>query len=187
MSKKKRLAESLEMVLVVEPNIDIVTDNMVAEWSSTPYPQLSVLLVYLRHLSFIHQNHHWVSKGEPFYGDHLLFQRLYAGVAEDIDTLAEKAIGLGSTANVALPLHTMQLNKLLQNYGMTATLPQGADLARRSYAAEMNFLKVADHMAEHMKECCLMTRGLDNMLQGIEDRHEGNVYLLKQRCLQDIF
>ena len=115
MSRKKRLAETLAMVLVVEPNIDIVKDNMVAEWSSTPYPQLSVLLVYLRHLSFIHQNHHWVSKGEPFYGDHLLFQRLYAGVAEDIDTLAEKAIGLGSTANVALPLHTMQLNKLLHN------------------------------------------------------------------------
>lgn len=181
--KKKRLVEGLEMALVVEPNIGIVTDNMVAEWGGIAYPQLSVILVYLRHLAMIHQNHHWVSKGEPFYGDHLLFQRLYDGVLEDIDSVAEKSIGLGSVANVALPLHTQQLNKLLQNYGMVATIPQPADLARRSYSAEMNFLKVTSHLVEHLKECGILTRGLDNLLAGIEDKHESHVYLLKQRIM----
>ena len=66
---------------------------------------------------------------------------------------------------------------------MTSTVPQPTELAKRSYLAEMNFLKVAAHLAEHLKECGTMTRGLDNLLQGIEDRHEGNVYLLKQRVL----
>ena len=50
MIERRRLAESLEMVLVVEPNLDIVTDNMVSEWGSTPYPQLSVLLAHLKFL-----------------------------------------------------------------------------------------------------------------------------------------
>lgn len=178
---KKRLVETLEMALVVEPNLGIVTDNMVSEWGSVPYPHLSVILVQLKFLAFVHQNHHWVTKGDPFYGDHLLFARLYEGTIADVDSIAEKAIGLGSTANVDLPLTTSQLMKLVQGYGMTSTIPQPTELAKRSYLAEMNFLKTVAHLAEHLKECGLMTRGLDNLLAGIEDKHEGHVYLLKQR------
>ena len=66
---------------------------------------------------------------------------------------------------------------------MTTTIPQPTELAKRSYLAEMNFLKVMAHLAEHLKECGTLTRGLDNMLQGIEDKHEGHVYLLKQRIM----
>jgi len=180
---KRKLIETLEMAIVVEPNLDIVTDNMIAEWGATPYPQLSVALVHLKYLAAVHQNHHWVTKGDPFYGDHLLFQRVYSATIEDIDTLAEKSIGLGSTANVDLVLVTSQLMKLVKGYGMTTTLPSPSELAKRSYLSEMNFIKVMAHLAEHLKECGLMTRGLDNMLQGIEDRHEGHVYLLKQRIM----
>lgn len=180
---KRRLVETLEMKLVVEPNLDIVTDNMIAEWGAVPYPELSVLLVHLKFLSAVHQNHHWITKGEPFYGDHLLFQRLYECVTGEIDAVAEKAIGLGSTANVDLVLQTSQCFKLIQGYGMTTTIPQPTELAKRSYLAEMNFIKVASHLVGHMKECSTLTRGLDNLIAGIEDKHEGNVYLLKQRIM----
>jgi DNA-binding ferritin-like protein len=178
---KKRLVETLEMALVVEPNLNIVTDNMVSEWGGCPYPELSVLLVHLKFLYSVHQNHHWVTKGDPFYGDHLLFQRLYGTTLEEIDSIAEKAIGLGCVDNVNLMLQQNQLCKLVQGYGMTSTIPQPTELAKRSYLAEMNFLKVAAHLVEHMKANGTLTRGLDNLLAGIEDKHEGHVYLLKQR------
>lgn len=178
---KKRLIETLEMALVVEPNLDIVTENMVSEWGGVPYPELSVLLVHLKFLAAVHQNHHWITKGDPFYGDHLLFARLYEGTTGDIDALAEKAIGLGSTSNVDIVLQHKQLCQLLQGYGMTATIPQPTELAKRSYLAEMNFLKAAAHLAEHLKANGTMSRGLDNLLAGIEDKHEGHIYLLKQR------
>ena len=178
---KRKLVESLEMAIVVQPNMDIITDNMISEWGGVPLPQLSVLLVHLRYLAMIHQTHHWTTKGDPFYGDHLLFQRLYEGVAGEIDTVAEKVIGLGSTANVDIALQTKQVMSLVQGYGMTSTLPQPSDLARRSYQAEMSFLKAAAHLVEHIKECGMMTRGLDNMIAGNEDAHESAVYLLKQR------
>lgn len=181
---KRKLVESLEMAIVVEPNVDIITDNMISEWGGVPLPQLSVLLVHLRYLAMIHQTHHWTTKGDPFYGDHLLFQRLYDGVTGEIDTVAEKAIGLGSIANVDIALQTKQIMSLVQSYGMTSTLPQPSDLARRSYQAEMSFLKVTAHLVEHIKECGMMTRGLDNMIAGIEDSHESNVYILKQRITQ---
>jgi DNA-binding ferritin-like protein len=178
---KKRLSESLEMALVVEHNIDIMTDNMIAAWDMAPYPQLSVLLVYLRFLSDVHQTHHWISKGDSFYGDHQLFSRLYSSTTEEIDTVAEKSIGLGNAANVDLLLQTSQVLKLVQGYGMTSTVPQQSELAKRSYLAEMSFLKVTAHLACSLKDAALMTRGLDNMIQGIEDSHEGSIYLLKQR------
>jgi len=178
---KRRLAESLEMTLVSDPNLDIVTENMVPEWGGVPYPELSVLLVHLKFLSFVYQNQHWTTKGDPFYGDRLLFSRLYECVTGEIDSVAEKAIGLGSLANVDLPLSTSQLFKLVQGYGMTSTIPQPTELAKRSYLAEMNFLKITAHLVEHMKANGTLTRGLDNLLTGIEDKHESAIYLLKQR------
>jgi len=179
--KKKKLSESMEIVLTVEPNLTVMTDNMIAEWGGTPYPSLSVLLVHLKYLSALHQNHHWTCMGDPYYGDHLLFQRLYDGVTKEIDTVAEKAIGLGCTGNVDLQLVNSQVLKLICGQGSASMIPQTSDLAKKSLMAEMNFIKVIDHVISSLEECGLLTSGLSNMLEGIADVHEGHIYLLKQR------
>ena len=183
MKKRNRLSESFEMSVIIEPNCDIVTDNMVSEWGGVPFAQLSVMISHLHFLSKVHQTHHWISKSDPFYGDHLLFQRLYETVQDEIDMVAEKAIGLGSSSNVDLPLITNQIQRLVSNYGMTSTIPQGSELARRSYQVEMTFLKTVSRLVDDLKEMGVLTRGLDNMIAGIEDKHESHVYLLKQRCM----
>jgi DNA-binding ferritin-like protein len=179
--KKKRLAESMELVLSVEPNLHVLTEHMVSEWGGIPYPQLSVVLVHLKYLAALHQNHHWTAMGDPYYGDHLLFQRLYDGVDAEIDLVAEKSIGLGCTSNVDLNLVHSQLLKLVSGQGSATMIPQSSDLAKKSLMAEMNFLAVMKHLCDSIKDCGLMTNGLDKMLAGIEDKHEGHVYLLKQR------
>lgn len=179
--RTKKLSETLELAVMSHPNIDIVTDNMVSEWGNVPYSQLAVYLVHLKFLATVHQNHHWITKGEPFYGDHLLYQRIYESVTGDVDALAEKAVGLGSPQCVDICLQTAQCYKLVKGYGMTSTIPTPSELAKRSYLAEVNFLKVAAHLADDLDECGLLTRGLDNLLQGVEDKHEGHIYLLKQR------
>lgn len=168
-------------VVTVEPNINILTDNMIAEWGHVPYAGLSVVLSHLKYLYALHQNHHWTAMGDPFYGDHLLFQRLYEGVTKEIDMIAEKAIGLGCTTNVDLHLIHSQLLKLISGTESASMIPQSSDLSRKSLMAEMNFLKVIDHVISHLQECGLLTAGLSNLLEGIADAHEGHVYLLKQR------
>ena len=183
---KKKLSESMEMALTVEPNLSILTENMVAEWGGTPYSQLSVALVHLKYLYALHQNHHWTAMGDPYYGDHLLFQRLYSDIVEEIDSLAEKSIGLGCTTNVDLHLMHSQLLKLISGVGSATMIPQSSGLARKSLVAEMNFLFVMNYLCDSLKECGLMTHGLDNLLAGIEDKHEGHVYLLKQRISKPI-
>lgn len=184
----RKLSETLELQLVTSnQNTSIVLDNMCAEWQRCPYPQLSVLLVHLKYLAMVHQNHHWVAKGDAFYGDHLLYQRLYEGATGEIDQVAEKVVGVGTHENVDLYLQISQLNRLIQGYGSTQTIPQQTELAKRSLLAEMNFLVVTSKLVESMKELGLLTRGIDNMIAGIEDAHEGAIYLLKQRCTSSMF
>lgn len=178
----KRLIETLEIQIAApDPGYDIGLENMLAEWGATRYAQLSVLLVHLRFLGFVHQTHHWTVKGDPFFGDHLLYERLYNVVAAEIDEVAEKSVGLGGNDNVNLPLQIQQMGRLAQAYNMASTIPQTTELAKRSLLAEISFLRCTAGMACSLKETGLMTRGLDNMLAGIEDVHEGHVYLLKQR------
>lgn len=180
---RKSLLESIEIQIVLaDNNVPLQVDNMCSAWGGLPYSELSVVLVHLRYLQLIHQNHHWTAKGDPFYGDHLLFSRLYDTVTSEIDAVAEKVVGLGTTDNVNLQLQVTQLAQLLQSYGMSQTIPQASELAKRSLAAEMNFLAVLGVILCRLKESCQTTPGLDNMLAGIADVHEKHVYLLKQRC-----
>lgn len=172
----------MQLVVPSEVADTIMYENMISEWGGIPYAQLSVLLAHARYLTMVHQTHHWTTKGDSFYGDHLLFERLYNGSSEDIDVLAEKVIGLSCDNNVNLNVQLNQLNRLVQNYGMSSTIPQACELAKRSLLAEMNFLKCICHMSCSLKEQGLLTGGLDNLLAGIQDKHEGHVYLLKQRA-----
>lgn len=187
MMSKKRLIETLAIQIAVpDPTNGIFLENMMAQWGSTPYAQLSILLVHLKYVATIHQTHHWTAKGDNYYGDHLLYQRLYETVSSEIDALAEKAIGLGSVDNVNLQLQTQQLANMCLEYGTSMTMPSASDLAKRSLAAEVSLLRCVAHCAQSLKDLGLLTRGLDNMLQGIEDTHEGSVYLLKQRCTPEL-
>lgn len=179
----RRLIETLEIQIAVpDPGYGVGLENMLAEWGATPYAELAVLLVHLRFLGFVHQTHHWSTKGDPFYGDHLLYERLYNAVVNEVDEIAEKAVGLGTTDAVNLPLQVQQLGRLAQAYSVASTIPQTTELAKRSLLAEVGFLRAASHMVCSLNETGKMTRGLDNMLAGLEDNHEGHVYLLKQRC-----
>jgi len=162
---------------------NVMYDNMLLEWGEIPYAELSILLVYLRYLATVHQTHHWISKGDPFYGDHILFQRLYDGVNAEIDTIAEKAVGLGSEQNVNLCLQANQLAKFASKYdSVAATIPGASELAKKSLSIETDFMNCVKHCVQSLKEKNLLTRGLDNLLAGIEDKHESHIYLLKQRC-----
>ena len=179
---KKRLVESLEVTLVADPNSSIIVDNACSEWGSVPVPQLSVLLVQLRYLALVHQTHHWTAKGDPFYGDHVMFGEMYDSTNSEVDAIAEKAVGFGTSQNVDLLLQCTQLMRLVQNYGMSQTIPQSTELAKRSLMAEINFIKTLNTLVGAMKENGTLTGGLENLFGGIEDQHEKHVYKLKMRC-----
>ena len=59
-------------------------------------------LACLRAMSFSYQTSHWQAQGATFYEDHLLFERLYGSVTEEIDALAEKLVGYLGSDSVTL-------------------------------------------------------------------------------------
>lgn len=163
------------------PGVRIMLDNSLAEWGEIPYAELSIVLCNLHFLYHLHQQHHWVSKGDSYYGDHLLFQRLYEKVAEEIDMVAEKAVGLGDDSNVNMSLLMSGMVKHSQGMQVGTIVQGSGDLANRSLQAEQNFLAMTAAAVDSLGEKGQLSRGLDNLVAGIEDTHEGHIYLLKQR------
>jgi DNA-binding ferritin-like protein len=129
----------------------------------------------LRAISLIHQHNHWTSKGKPFYGDHLLFERIYKTALDDMDLAAEKFIGLFGEDCMNYVVQTDLLNKVLLKYKSLDGKP-----LEQSLAIEKDFLKFSKDAYNCFEEEGALTLGLDDMLMTIANNREGAVYLLQQ-------
>jgi DNA-binding ferritin-like protein len=129
------------------------------------------VIATLRSLSHYYQTAHWVSKGSQYYGDHLLFQRLYDATNADIDVVGEKAMGITKNdASVGLKENISIMIKILNN------------MEDNSFSSalklEKAFVKLCDDQAKNALE---HSEGVKNMFAGLADKHEGHCYLLQQR------
>jgi DNA-binding ferritin-like protein len=127
----------------------------------------------LRTIAIVHQSHHWLARGDNFYGNHLLFDRIYKTAAEDSDLAAEKFIGLFGNSALNLNLQAKIMGKLLEEY-------TGEDLIKVSMDIENRFLKFSENIYKEIKNDGKLSLGLDDMLMSIASNREGAVYLLGQ-------
>jgi DNA-binding ferritin-like protein len=136
---------------------------------------LCTILTSLQALASGHQAAHWQSAGEAFYGDHLMYQRLYDAVSKEIDDVAERYLGLGGDASAVGP------NRLLAAAAACSKdLITPGDLAASMMMAEQKFVRSIETVLASMANC--MSPGVSNLLQDICDRHQTHVYLLSRRC-----
>lgn len=178
---KRRLVETLEANFVAGPTYNQSGfDNLTTVWNNRPYGELAVVLAHLRALAMIHQTNHWIASGDASYSDHQLFQHLYESTLEEIDEVAERAVGLSGPDCVDLMLQVRQLESFINDM---CDASQDVE-PHTSYSAEMCILMCLKSASDSLREKGQLTRGLDNLLQGIEDKHEQNVYLLKQRLFK---
>lgn len=129
----------------------------------------------LRALALVHQHSHWTTKGRPFYGDHLLFERIYKSALDDMDLAAEKFIGLFGSDCLDYALQTDLLNKVLLRYKGLKDKP-----LEMSLAIEKDFLKFSKDAYNCFEDEGKLTLGLDDMVMAIASSREGAVYLLQQ-------
>lgn len=156
-----------------------VAHGLIAGAGAAP---LSAVLVALRAASFIHQTHHWQTRGPQFYADHLLFQRLYEESQPFIDQVAERAVGVGSSGMVDA---VQQATRIA---GIVHALSQGVgSLINRSLHTESLVLSVIAQAIKMLGANGAMTNGTSNLLQGVADLHETFVYLLSQRDSTDAY
>lgn len=129
----------------------------------------------LRAISIIHQQNHWLTKGEMFYGDHLLFERLYNSTLENLDLAAEKFIGVFSDECLSYDLQADLLHQVLLKYKNLEGSP-----VEMSLAVEKDFLKFSQDAYDCFENEGRMTLGLNDMIAAIASNREEAVYLLNQ-------
>jgi DNA-binding ferritin-like protein len=135
---------------------------------------LKFLLSFMRALSQIYQYAHWKSAGSNYYGDHLLYERLYNNTYSAIDTVAEKAIGVVNDA-VINPIDDCKTTAAIVNKFCSGEF-NPENFSEICIAAEKQLITLIEKlMATDLSD------GVENMLQGIADVHEGHLYLLQQR------
>jgi DNA-binding ferritin-like protein len=135
----------------------------------------ALYIASLKGMALIHQNSHWTTRGIAFYGDHLLFERLYNSALEDLDLAAEKFMGLLGDEVLDYDLQADLLHKVLLKYKNL----EGSPL-EMSLTVEKDFLKFSKSAYNLFEEEGKLTLGLDDMIMAIASQREESVYLLQQ-------
>lgn len=140
----------------------------------------ALYIATLKALALIHQHNHWTVKGAAFYGDHLLFERLYKSTLENLDLAAEKFIGVFGDQCLGYDLQADLLHKVLLKYKNLEGSP-----VQMSLEAEKEFLKFSKDAYNCFEEEGKLTLGLDDMIMAIASKREEAVYLLQQSLTGD--
>lgn len=160
--------------------------EMCAEYGpGSPAAELGVLLAWLRAEAHVHQTHHWQTRGQAYYADHQLFERLYSEVSPMIDGVAERAVGLDPNAGHLLVAPLLQAGQMTRVIAALYNMDTAAVGAERypvvSLAMVKNLLVIVGVLRGRMDAEGRLSIGTDNLLQDIADKHESFVYLLQQR------
>lgn len=136
----------------------------------------ALYIASLKAMALIHTHNHWTTKGNDFYGDHLLFERIYKSALEDLDSAAEKFVGLFGTECLNYDFQTTILNKVLSKYKILSK--KHADM---SLAIEKDFIKLSGDVYNCFDDEGKLSLGLDDLLMSIASNREASVYLLQQK------
>jgi len=135
----------------------------------------ALYIASLKAMALIHQHSHWTIKGAAFYGDHLLFERLYNSTLKDLDLAAEKFIGLFGDEVINYDLQAELLQKALSKYSKFEGSP-----IEMSLTIEKDFVKFSKDAYNCFEEEKKLSLGLDDMIMAIASQREESIYLLQQ-------
>jgi len=167
-SKKKLLnnlspSEDKKAEIVVETSFDVDEDIL--------KDRLSNLLAFLRAQYWLYQTLHWQAND---YQLHLVFQRIYDAVFEEVDSIAERVIGLTNKDSVE-PNQSIGKSKDLISKWTQIESP-----VEQAIQAEEDFLNFLQETITILEKAGRYTLGLEDLLPSFASQHEEHMYLLKQ-------
>lgn len=117
---------------------------------------------------------HWTSQGEEFYGDHLLYDRIYEESAPDFDACIEKFL-IQWPEEIANPIQTLkEAQQTLEKHQTESYLNTLMELSQ-------HLLTQIKELYDALKTQEKLSLGLDDFIMTLADHHENHLYLLKQR------
>ena len=141
---------------------------------------LQRLLAHLRALRQVYHTTHWNVSGSNYYGDHLLFQRLYAGeegasLDDQIDGLGERMVRYFGSETVSDSIILPMMQQIV------SSAEAQREPIRRAYQMEQATHKAIEDAYEALKATGHKTLGLDDFLMALADERDTVLYLLGQR------
>jgi len=121
-----------------------------------------------------YQTSHWQVVGQSFYGNHLLFARLYESVQAQVDGLAEKLVGYLGREVVSLD------HQIKHIAAYTMRWSQIDCHHKRGLQSEADLQAALKRSYDGIKQVNAMTLGLDDWIMATANAHEENEYLLQQ-------
>jgi hypothetical protein len=137
-------------------------------------PMLRIVLAILRAQALSYQTSHWQARGPNYYGNHLLFERLYGSVQAEIDAIGEKLVGYFGVPAVDLEVSLTLINDMIERWHAEE------DMVRRGLLSEQELQKALSFVFDVWPERSPMPIGLDDWLMATANAHESNIYLLQQ-------
>ncbi len=144
------------------------------EQAATVDRYLCGILAVLRAQHLSYQTSHWQVVGGSFYGNHLLFERLYKSVQDQVDQLAEKIIGYVGIEALNLAAQLEKIHLMCGSWGRISCHH------KRGLQSEADLQAAIKLSYDAIKGAGLMTLGLDDWLMATANAHEENTYLLQQ-------
>lgn len=135
---------------------------------------LCEILAYIRSQEISYQTSHWQVSGDDYYGNHLLFQRLYESSAEEVDVLAEKIVGYFGSEAVDVLIQVETIQKHIRNWSRIGCHH------RRGLESEKGLQRLLKMAYDSIKATGSMTLGIDDWIVATASEHERNLYLLQQ-------
>lgn len=120
--------------------------------------------------------YHWRSKGADYYGDHLLYQRLYLARAEEIDRIGEVLMAVAGANSVAPVVTVTGMHDLASRIESL----QGGQAHRGIALVEETLRRI--NSANALLGDTPYALSVNNVLATFADKHLEALYLLKQRA-----
>lgn len=136
--------------------------------------QLPILQKALGLLKAIHWNHlttHWQSPGKE-YANHLLFQRLYENLVDEIDDLAEKMVSYYGINAVEPNLVLKISQEYIKNWS------EKENGIERAIIAEKELQDLFKTVYDSLKNANSLSLGMDDFIMALCNKHEKHLYLL---------
>lgn len=172
MSEKKNVLDIYDDILSGRVKLAQKTEETK---TGTAAELLCGYLAMQRTMVIVFQHAHWKCKANQnnkFYGQHMLFERIYDAANELIDATAEKIIGIFGNDSLD---HINQLEIMAGIYKK-----YNEEHLTNSINISKDFLKMAEDVYNRIKEMGDMTLGLDDMIMSQCSDVEGYLYLLQQ-------
>jgi len=126
------------------------------------------LIYILNALNIFYKSCHWRCRGDFFYQDHLLFERLYTGIDDEIDGLVELLIGLTDDREFA---DAKVINEKTQIYTPTYGENNQENFTKALQLENLLLSSIATISQSDV--------GIYNHIAEIAENHRSKTYLLK--------